>query len=63
MVDDEAWSFEADIKRYERLLAQVKSRKFGTSDKIGWPSKEEFERQIGRLQEILDQLREAARPG
>lgn len=60
-MEDEQWSFAEDIKRYERLLAQVKARKFGTSGKIGWPSKEEFEQQIGRLEEILAQLRDAAR--
>ncbi|MGH9351353.1 MAG: hypothetical protein ACRD2G_04205 [Terriglobia bacterium] len=57
---DGVWSFESDIRRYEQLLAQVQSLKFWTSDKPGWASKEEFQRQVERLQEILTQLREAA---
>ena len=53
------WTFENDIQRYERLLAQVKSRKFWTGDKPGRPSEEEFQRQVARLQDILAQLRDA----
>ena len=59
--DDGKWSFETDIKRYERLLSQVKDCKVWTGDKLGWPSRVEFEQQIVRLQEILTQLREAAK--
>ena len=53
------WTFENDIQRCERLLAQVKSRKFWTGDKPGRPSEEEFQRQVARLQDILAQLRDA----
>jgi hypothetical protein len=55
------WSFENEIKRYERLLDQVKSGKFWTSDKPGCPSKEEFQQQMSQLQRILEQLRDATK--
>ncbi len=52
------WSFENDFRRYERLLAGVKSRKFWIGDKPGRPSEEELQRRIERLQDILTQLRD-----
>jgi hypothetical protein len=53
------WSFEGDIERYERLLAQVKSRRFWSAEEPGRPNADEFRRQVERLQDILSQLRGA----
>jgi hypothetical protein len=53
------WSFDNDIQRYERLLAQVKSRKFWIGEKPGRPTEDELQQQVARLQEILAKLRDA----
>ena len=43
------WSFESDVQRYERLLAQVKSRRFWIAEKPGRPDAEELRSQLGAL--------------
>lgn len=57
----EEWSLEKDCERYERLLAEVKAKRFWTTDHPGRPTEDEFRRQVERLQNIVDQLREAMR--
>jgi hypothetical protein len=36
------WSFDNDIQRYERLLAQLTSRQFWIGEKPGRPTEEEL---------------------
>ncbi len=59
--NSEEWSLEQDCERYERLLAEVKSKKFWTADRPGRPTEDEFRQQVERLQSVVDQLREAMR--
>lgn len=59
MAEDGETLLEKGLDRYERLLVQVKTNKFWTGDQPGRPDAGELRKQVERLQNVLEQLRDA----